>query len=194
MSQINKIQFQSHLYHLGRLAENKIYLHTTSILKTSNTKIPVPAPRKENKSTVNTEIGSVSQGSMLVELYKNLPFLLTLLFIIILCVFGILKFDRLAGKGISIWVFLNSDYYIKIYFFLTISLAILYFLIKLYTIHKFLTKNIQISEVLPKFIYNWLKDIQMLTRSKLGRKDMIENTYLNLGIYLVLMVLLILVY
>ena len=189
MIKINKIQFQSPPLHLCRLAENKIYLHTTSILKTSKSKIPVPAPRKENKSPVNTGIGSVSQGSMLVELYKDLLLVFTFLFIIILCVCGILKFF-----GISIWVFLNSHYYIKIYFFLTISLAILYFLIQLYTIHKFLTKNIKISEVLPKFIYNWLKDIQMLTRSKLGRKDRIENTYLNLGIYLVLMVLLILVY
>ena len=64
MIKINKIQFQSPPLHLCRLAENKIYLHTTSILKTSKSKIPVPAPRKENKSPVNTGIGSVSQGSM----------------------------------------------------------------------------------------------------------------------------------
>ena len=49
MIKINKIQFQSPPLHLCRLAENKIYLHTTSILKTSKSKIPVLDQRKENK-------------------------------------------------------------------------------------------------------------------------------------------------
>jgi hypothetical protein len=55
----------------------------------------------------------------------------------------------------SLIEFLNNIFYLKIFAYFLCSLVILYQLLNLYFLHKFIiNKNINISPVLPEFLIN----------------------------------------
>ena len=87
---------------------------------------------------------------------KKIPNWLKLIFSLLLVIILVLKLLGLSSLDV-----LNNPYYIKIFSYISCSLAIFYELLNLYLLHKFTNKNIKISEVLPEFIINWLQEFEV---------------------------------
>jgi len=62
-------------------------------------------------------------------------------------------------------------YYIKVAYYIIFSLIISYHLLNLYLLHKFSTKQIKILEVLPEFVINRLKEVEMMSTTKAEIKE-----------------------
>jgi lysylphosphatidylglycerol synthetase-like protein (DUF2156 family) len=107
---------------------------------------------------------------------------LLILTILILTYFGI--------STISVYFF--NIYFLKLFYYIFFSLIISYNLLCLYLLNKFSNKNIQISEVLPEFVINWLMVNEDFSISKAGIKEFKTISYLEIT-YLILMTLTIIV-
>ena len=69
--------------------------------------------------------------------------------------------------GINLIDFFSTIYYIKMYFLISASLVIIYFLLCLYLLHKFYNNpNLNIPEILPDFLIDWLDYLKSLSSSK----------------------------
>lgn len=122
---------------------------------------------------------------LLSNLNKKIPEILT---IIKMLIFIILVLKIL---GIGIIEFLTTWYYLKIYFWIGCSTAILLESTDLILLHLFLYKKITISEVLPDFLINKLKYIENTSLNKMRVKGFKEGCYIQLSIYTVLLIMLI---
>jgi len=92
--------------------------------------------------------------------------------------------------GFSIISVFSINYYtFKIIYYIIFSLIISFHLITLYLLHKFSNKNIKISKVLPEFVINWLKMIEIMSTSKAGIRELKTNCYIEITVYLLLMLL-----
>nr|WVH37913.1 hypothetical protein [Dichomitus squalens] len=95
---------------------------------------------------------------------------------------------KLLGYN-NIFDFIFNFYYIKLYCYITCPLAIIYQILNIYFLHKFYNQNMLISEVLPDFIINWLKDIKAMSASK-ETVNLFKNTcYIEMIIYITLMII-----
>ena len=96
----------------------------------------------------------------------------------------------LVVKYLGIIYILNiNTFYIKLYFYIGFSVAIFYQLLSIYLLHKFSKKNINIPEVLPDFIINWLKELEIMSSSKEGIKHLKSLIYIEIIVYILLMIL-----
>lgn len=82
----------------------------------------------------------------------------------------------------------NKVCLIKICIFIS-SLIISFDLLNLYLMHKFTTKNVKISEVLPDFIINWLKELEVISRSEVTIKSFKKIYYVDISIYLTIAII-----
>jgi len=89
--------------------------------------------------------------------------------------------------------FLIKVYNLKVVYYIIFSLIICYHLLSLYLLHKFLNKNIKILEVLPEFLIKWLKEIEMMSTTEVEIKEFKTNCYLEITVYLTLMIITIIV-
>ena len=85
-------------------------------------------------------------------------------------------------------MFINP-YYIKIYTYVTATIATLYQLLNIYLIHRFSQKSIQIPEVLPEFLINWLKEFEILSDTKESVKEFTRMCYFSICIYIIFIIL-----
>jgi len=107
---------------------------------------PVDLSHTDNN---NSNIINKSFFLLISNLKNKIPKWVKLFFIIIGLILFVLKF-----LGLNFLEFIDSSYYLKIYLYITGSLAILYQILKLYLLHLFIKKKVQISEVLPQFLIN----------------------------------------
>jgi len=90
----------------------------------------------------------------------------------------------------SLIEFLNNIFYLKIFAYFLCSLVILYQLLNLYFLHKFISnKNINISPVLPEFLINWLNDLKLLSLNNESYHYFKNSSYIQIIIYLLIIVL-----
>ena len=85
-------------------------------------------------------------------------------------------------------------YIICIYCIVASLLLIIYELVSLYLIHKFSTKDIKISEVLPDFIIKELEFLKSVGSSKIMIKECKKLYYFFLTTYLIIFLISILSY
>ena len=119
--------------------------------------------RLKDMGSVQFPLGSSTENStnnglflFLSSKIKKIPNWLKLIFSLLLVIILVLKLLGLSSLDV-----LNNPYYIKIFSYISCSLAIFYELLNLYLLHKFTNKNIKISEVLPEFIINWLQEFEV---------------------------------
>ena len=86
---------------------------------------------------------------------------------------------------------LNNVYYLKIFSYVSCSLAITYQLLNLYLIYKFYKKNTPpaIPEFLPNFIINWLKEFEILGSTNESFNEFKNMCYREILVYLLLITL-----
>ena len=90
---------------------------------------------------------------------------------------------------------LNNLFYIKLFFYLSASLAIIYQLLNLYFLQKFINnKDFIIPEVLPEFVKNWLCNIKIISFNSNAIKDLKNSWYFHMLIYLIIIILFTLLY
>ena len=77
----------------------------------------------------------------------------------------------------------------KLFAYLTCSLIILYQIFNIYFLHRFISKNIKISPVLPNFIINWLKDLETISSNKECYQYFKDSCYIQILIYLLTIIL-----
>jgi hypothetical protein len=97
----------------------------------------------------NSNIINKSFFLLISNLKNKIPKWLKIFFIIIGLILFVLKL-----LGLNFLEFIDTSYYLKIYIYITASLAILYQILNLYLLHLFIKKKVQISEVLPQFLIN----------------------------------------
>ena len=86
--------------------------------------------------------------------------------------------------------FFSTIYYIKMYFLISASLVIIYFLLCLYLLHKFYNNpNLNIPEILPDFLIDWLDYLKSLSSSKELLNYTKKFYYIELSIYISVIIL-----
>ena len=118
------------------------------------------------------------------KINSRIPSWLKLSFKLLILVLVVLK---LLGFSI-IFDFLINIYLLKNLIYFLCSIVIGYQLLNLYLIHKFSIKKLKYSEVLPDFIINWLKEFEVITSSESGIKRFKQICYIEICIYLFIMV------
>ena len=138
----------------------------------------------DNNISNNNISNNSSFFLLLSNINKKLPDWVKLIFRLLFLSILVLKL-----LGISIFEFLNSTYYIKMFSYITCSLLIIYQFLNLYLLHKFSNNNIKIPEVLPDFLINWLKDFKIICSNKESINVIKKTYYIEISIYLVILIL-----
>ena len=84
--------------------------------------------------------------------------------------------------------------YLKSFFYLSWSLALIYQLSNLYILNKFINKNIKISEALPEFLINWLQEFEDSSYSVESIKQFKKTCYIEISIYLSILIIITLIF
>ena len=107
--------------------------------------------------------------------------------------FKLIFFSMIVLKllGFNFLDVLNNVYYLKIFSYVSCSLAITYQLLNLYLIYKFYKKNTPpaIPEFLPNFIINWLKEFEILGSTNESFNEFKNMCYREILVYLLLITL-----
>lgn len=90
--------------------------------------------------------------------------------------------------GINYLDIIVNIYYLKIISYLLSTLAIFFQLTNLYFLNKFASKVFQISNILPNFIINWLKEFETLSSSKESINEYKYECYLQISLYLLIII------
>ena len=122
---------------------------------------------------------------MLSNLNNKIPSwvkLILRLIVISIILLNLIGFNSLIGV-------LSNIFYIKLFAYLTCSLVILYQIFNIYLLHKFISKNIKISPVLPDFIINWLKELETISSNIESSQYFKNSCYIQILIYLLIIFL-----
>ena len=122
------------------------------------------------------------------NLYKKIPNWLKFLFKLLLLIIVVIK---LLGFS-NIFDFLTNMYYLKLYVYIAYVIVNICQILNLYLLHKFINKTIKISDMLPEFIIDWLKDLEVISRNKVHIKHFKNTCYFHIGLYAVIIILFIL--
>jgi len=143
---------------------------------------------KDSRSAQSADTASLLFFS---GLKNKVPNWLKLLIKLIVLSFFLLKF-----LGLNILGILINIYYLKLYCYLSSTIAIVIQLLSLYFLHKFSsskTTELNLSPVLPDFIKEWLKDLKLASSSKEGINMYKESIYIHITIFFILTILVYLV-
>lgn len=138
----------------------------------------------EGGNSVNNLISNSSFLLLISKLNNKIPSTFKLAFKLIIFILLILKF---LGYNILTDA-INDVSFLRNFIYTFSSLVIFYDLLNLYLLHKFATKNVKISEVLPDFIINWLKEFEVLSSTKNSIKEFKKENYINISIYIFIMI------
>jgi hypothetical protein len=129
---------------------------------------------------------------ILSNLNKKIPNSIKIIFKMLILIIFLLK---LWGFSLLPLFFLNFAYILKIVYYTVCPLIIGYHLFNLYLLHKFNTKKIDLKkcEILPEFVLNWLKGIELMSSSAPGIKELKTDSYIEITIYLIILILIILI-
>ena len=78
---------------------------------------------------------------------------------------------------------ISNKYYIKLFVTITSILVIIYEILNLYFLHRFIKKNIQISEVLPNYIIELLKELKNISSDIESIKYFKRSCYIHILLY-----------
>ena len=134
----------------------------------------------DSSNTVNSII-------FLSSLNKKIPNWLKISFKILFVTLIVLKLFGFSFGSAFLYVLSINVYYIKVAFCIIYFLRICYNLLNLYLLHKFSNKNIKISKVLPEYLIQRLKEIEIMSKTKPGIAAFKSNCYLDISIYLILL-------
>lgn len=135
-----------------------------------------------NSSNINNNNSSLFW--LITTIYNKIPNWLKLLFSLLFITVFVLK---LLGFSSS-FVFLNNIFYLKIYIYISVVLAILFQLFEILMLYLFSTKKIKISEVLPDFVINWLKQIELVSTRTEYITEFKNSCYREIVIYLIIVI------
>ena len=141
-------------------------------------------------NTGQLETKTTENGIFLVFSYiiKKIPkWLKWARFALVLIIIGLLIANTLGLtvlKGFYFLYYIKN--YIKIIFIVLYIFVIIFNILNIYFLSKFKNNSLKISEVLPEFIINWLKSIQIMSSSKESIKEFKNSCYLHISIYLFL--------
>jgi hypothetical protein len=120
------------------------------------------------------------------NLNKKIPYGFKFLFSLTFVSLSIIKL-----LGYSIIEFFSDIHNIENFTIISALIAIIIQLTDLYFLHRISTKKMKISEVLPDFIINYLKGIEIASSSKVAIKEFKKECYIQICIYLVIIFLII---
>lgn len=164
-----------------------ICLRKTSVGLKDMTSIEInPIDSKLETPNVNNNLQSSSIFLILSKLKNKIPnwlkYLLNIFIISILLL-------NLLGLNSTI-EFLNNIFYLKLFAYFSCSLIILYHLLNYYFLQKFFkNNNINISQILPNFIVNWLNDLKKISFNNESYHYFKKDVYIQIIIYLLVIVL-----
>lgn len=138
----------------------------------------------------NNSSNIINSILLLSNINKKIPNWVKLLFKLLLL--SILVLKLLGFK--SILDVLNNVYYLKIFSYISCSLAIIYQLLNLYLLYKFYNKNKKIPEILPIFIQNWLKEFEIISSTKESFNEFKNICYIEILIYILIIILITLLF
>ena len=104
------------------------------------------------------------------------------LFCFILLILKLLGYNNLIDT-------FNDLSFLKNFVYISSSLVIFYNFLNLYLLHKFSTTNVKISEVLPDFAINLLKEIEVFSSNKISIKEFKKENYINISIYVIIIII-----
>uniref|UniRef100_UPI0030DE56CE hypothetical protein n=1 Tax=Squamanita imbachii TaxID=2976389 RepID=UPI0030DE56CE len=147
-------------------------------------------PNSTELETTNNSSNIINKNSslflILSNLKKKIPNWVKLFFKLNFLTLLVLK---LLGFNSLLDVLININY-LKIFTYISCSLAIIYQIFNLYLLHIFSLKSIKISEVLPEFLINWLKEFEELSTSKETIKEFKKTCYIEIIIYILIIIIL----
>lgn len=92
--------------------------------------------------------------------------------------------------GSKFIIFIKSAYFFKLYAFGGLFIAISYEIINLFCLYKFSKKSIEISEMLPNFLINHLKQLEMISQEKTNLQFYRKNyIYFHIFMYIGILIL-----
>jgi hypothetical protein len=160
-------------------------LRTSSIGIKNMINISLFNSETQNKKEILTNISFLL---VINKFLKKIPTWLKFIFIFIILNIVVLKL-----LGYSIIVIIDQSFLKKlvfVYFFLVGG----YQLLNLYLVHKFASKNVKIPEVFPDFWINWLKEFEVIVLSEESIKEFKKICYIELVIYLIMIIIFILIF
>ena len=140
-----------------------------------------------NQSEINnsSSINNSTLFWLITTVYNKIPNCLKFLFSLLFLSVFVLK---LLGFN-SIFVFLNNSYYLKLYIYISVILAIFFQLFQIFLLHLFSTKKIKISAVLPEFVINWLKEIELVSTNPDYIASFKYICYREIIIYIIILII-----
>lgn len=139
---------------------------------------------KDNTSNI---VSNSSLFLMISAIKKYIPKWIVTVFYVIIILLVILK---LFGYSfIDIFIDMNLLYKIS---FVSLTICLSYHFLTLYLLHKFSSKEISIPKVLPHFIIEWLEHVKYAASNEVDLKEVRKTCYIDISIYLVLLISLIL--
>jgi hypothetical protein len=135
----------------------------------------------------NSNNKNISILFILNKMKELMPEWLRIIFILLTLIFIILKL-----LGYNIIQVLIDDTLLKNFVCVYCVVVINYHLLIIYLIHKFSTKKIQIPEVLPNFMINWLKNFEIMSETKETIKAFTKNSYIEISLYMIILLLVLL--
>ena len=138
--------------------------------------------------STNTNISVANSGLFLLlsNLNKKIPDWVKIAFKLLFFIIIVLKLF-----GYNIIDITQSMTLIRNIYILLCTTAILYELLSLFLLHKFSVKNLNIPEILPNFIINWLDLFKVLSSNKESFDSVKKSSYIHIGTYTVIIILLI---
>jgi len=146
-----------------------------------------------NSQAANNNSNTVNSIIFLSYLNNKIPSWLKIFFKIIFVTIIVLKLFGFSLGSAFLSVLSINVYYIKVAIYTIFSLRICYNLLNIYLLHKFSNQSIKILDVWPEFLIKRLKEIEMMSKTKPGRKEFKTGFYLDIIVYLILMTISIIV-
>lgn len=157
-----------------------------SIKEIGSINIPLDSSTLSNTDNNNNlNLTNSSLFLLLSNINKKIPNWIKLFFKLLILIILVIK---LLGFS-SILDIINNKEYLKIYTYVTCSLFICYQFLNIFMLYIVAKKKIKISEFLPEFLINWLKEFEIMCQSKENIKEFKNIFYTDILIYLLIIIL-----
>jgi hypothetical protein len=90
--------------------------------------------------------------------------------------------------GLGYLEILNNVTYLKWLCYISCLFGIIYQLLNLFILYKFSKGNIKVSEILPEFVQNWLKEFEEICQNKEAIKEVRNMFYREILVYIFIII------
>ena len=141
-----------------------------------------PAKPQAVSGAIRRDGAKPRSGTLSLFIIQNLFFMFTL-FALVVKTIGITDISD---------IFTNSIYF-KVYGIITLTYVLLQYILTLFLIRKYRDKTVNIPLALPNFIKDWLNEVITIAHSKNEAliKTNIKDLYVEISIYLTILILII---